>query len=65
MKWCARCHNMRWVCEAHPDLPWEGDFGCKCGAPGEPCPICNRADDETTPELPEGFKIDKKIDWSE
>src|SRR5262249_20648285 len=22
IKFCARCDNARWVCEAHPDRPW-------------------------------------------
>ena len=29
---------------------------CGCGAPGEPCPVCNRIDD--VPDLPEGFGVD-------
>jgi hypothetical protein len=35
---------------------------CCCGAPGEPCPVCNRADGDTVPELPDGFVIDTKTD---
>jgi len=38
--------------------------GCTCGAPGEPCPVCNRPDDETAPKMPEGFVLDtKNEDW--
>jgi hypothetical protein len=58
MKFCARCDNYRWVCEAHPDRPWDGAYACGCGAPGEPCPVCNRADADTVPELPKGFRVD-------
>jgi len=38
---CARCQGQRWVCENHPDRPWEVPGGCSCGA-GMPCPDCNR-----------------------
>jgi hypothetical protein len=36
---CARCQDVRWVCEAHPDKPWDKRL-LKCNA-GEPCPDCN------------------------
>jgi hypothetical protein len=55
MIFCARCANERWVCEAHPDRPWDGEHGCPCGAPGSPCPVCNKADAVTVPEMPDGF----------
>lgn len=44
---CATCKDVFWVCEDHPDQSWGlGDGlgigeGC-CGAPGVPCPACNR-----------------------
>ena len=62
---CPRCYNVRWVCEAHPYRPWGSHMkGCTCGAPGEPCPVCNRPDDETAPKMPEGFVLDtKNEDW--
>ncbi|WP_315804015.1 hypothetical protein [Bradyrhizobium sp. SZCCHNS3002] len=42
MKICLRCAGARFVCEAHPDRPWTtGAGGCRCGAPGDPCPLCN------------------------
>jgi hypothetical protein len=64
MRFCARCDNCRWVCQAHPEGPWEGPRACGCVAPGEPCPVCNRVDDDTLPELPEGFIVDIKAkDW--
>lgn len=38
---------------------------CGCGAPGAPCPICNRPDSDTVPELPDGFAVDTRSeDWS-
>lgn len=40
---CANCEGSGWVCENHPDRPWEGATapgeGCGCGA-GAPCPVC-------------------------
>ncbi|WP_316172162.1 MULTISPECIES: hypothetical protein [unclassified Bradyrhizobium] len=60
---CPRCDGTRWICEAHPDLPWEDSpRGCRCGAPGDPCPVCNRADADTPPELPSGFEVDQARD---
>jgi hypothetical protein len=56
MKLCLRCDNARFVCEAHPDLPWEdGPRACPCGAAGKPCPLCNQVEDGDVPEMPEGF----------
>lgn len=47
---CPACRGTGTVCEEHPDRPWDDGGGdwvndgvpvivCKCGAPGEPCPI--------------------------
>ncbi|CAL77436.1 conserved hypothetical protein [Bradyrhizobium sp. ORS 278] len=48
MRICLLCGNVGFVCEAHPDRPWiDGPAGCRCGAPGDPCPLCNRALIET------------------
>ncbi len=58
MRYCPRCDNRRWVSEAHRELPWEGPRACGCGAPGEPCPVCNRVEGDQIPELPEGFRVD-------
>jgi hypothetical protein len=58
MRFCARCDNSRWVCEAHPDRPWLGGRACDCGAPGDPCPICNHADADNPPAMPDGFVAD-------
>lgn len=61
MKICLRCDCVRWVCEAHPDRPWsDGPRGCSCGAPGEPCPFCNRSDGKTLPAMPAGFVPDEE-----
>ena len=47
---CARCQDVGWVCEKHPDRPWsmKVDCGCQCGA-GMPCPDCNPAADAEHP----------------
>ena len=52
---CSRCDGTQWVCEAHPERPWLGERACKCGAPGDPCPDCNKTE---TPRMPPGFKVD-------
>jgi hypothetical protein len=59
VQFCTRCSNARWVCEAHPQRPW-GDVqgACCCGAPGEPCPVCNRVEADEVPKMPEGFRVD-------
>jgi putative transposase len=44
------------VCEAHPDRPWLGPKECGCGAPGMPCAVCNHADENHVPEMPDGFQ---------
>jgi hypothetical protein len=60
MKYCFRCDYTRWICEAHPNLPWQDSpRGCHCGAPGAPCPICNTSDAETAPAMPDDFVADK------
>jgi hypothetical protein len=41
-----------------PNRPWEGPRACGCGAPGDPCPVRNRVDTGTEPELPEDFVVD-------
>ena len=40
---CFRCEDSGWVCENHPDRPWDGPHACSCGAAGEPAPLdpCN------------------------
>jgi hypothetical protein len=59
---CALCEDCGWVCESHPDRPWEGEHACTCGAAGAPCPQCNAIDDDMAPRMPKGSKteFDKK-----
>jgi hypothetical protein len=62
LNWSETLSHDRFVCEAHPLLPWEGPRACGCGAPGDPCPVCNRMDSDTEqPELPEDFVVEKRI----
>lgn len=41
---CIQCDDQGWVCESHPEQPWEGmssaPNACACGGAGEPCHIC-------------------------
>jgi hypothetical protein len=57
---CWRCDRCRWVCESHPDRPWEGKDASGCGAAGMPCRRVTRAD---PPQLPQEFKIDTDQGW--
>lgn len=36
---CDKCADYGWVCEDHPDKPWESGTpsDCKCGGAGAPC----------------------------
>jgi hypothetical protein len=56
---CQRCDDCRWICEAHLDKPWDGPTACGCGAPGDPCPDCNRAGPLDQPEMPPDFEVDR------
>jgi hypothetical protein len=40
---CPNCHGIGWVCENHPDKPWDDEIGCTWGA-GLPCE-CNTGDE--------------------
>lgn len=54
---CGVCQGYGWVCEAHPDKPWDETLpgGCECGA-GEPCPECNVSlGRNDPPRQPPGF----------
>jgi hypothetical protein len=57
---CAMCKGNRWVCEDHPEKPWDGASdapeACHCGGAGAPCPACNPCDREHLPEMPEGYR---------
>jgi hypothetical protein len=33
---CLCCEDTGWVCENHPDQPWEGPHACSCGDAGMP-----------------------------
>ena len=50
---CRTCLGARWVCEDHPDRPWDIPGGCVCGGAGAPCPSCNVSDRDHPPQLPE------------
>src|SRR5580692_411856 len=34
---CSLCEDCGWVCESHPDRPWEGEHACACGGAGRAC----------------------------
>jgi hypothetical protein len=59
---CSLCEDSGWVCESHPEKPWDGEHACRCGGAGMPCPNCNPADERTAPRPPKGFRVvlDKK-----
>lgn len=38
---CWNCHDERWVCAVHQNVPWSEGKGCTCAAEGAPCPVCN------------------------
>ena len=42
---CDNCNSTGWVCEDHPNMPWNGVKACGCGGAGMPCQKCNRSDD--------------------
>jgi hypothetical protein len=46
---CRVCFGLGWVCENHPEEPWDKDLGCACGA-GIPCE-CNDSDPPDTSEM--------------
>ena len=55
---CKNCDSTGWVCEAHPDHPWEDTpLKCGCGAPGAPCPHCNPCDKDHAPRDMPGFVV--------
>jgi hypothetical protein len=60
---CETCRDTRWVCEAHPDLPWnDHPSACRCGEPGMPCPDCNEPKPGELPAMPPGFTPHFDID---
>jgi len=58
---CARCQDTYWVCEAHDNRPWDGEYACDCGAAGMPCPSCNPSDKDQPPRPPRGFQRDESL----
>jgi hypothetical protein len=55
---CWLCEDCGWVCETHPDKPWEGEEACTCGGAGAPCPECNMPKKGEFLRMPEGFRTD-------
>lgn len=53
------CMGVLWVCETHPDKPWNGKC---CSSPGKPC-SCN--DGYPAPHMPRDVSvfIDKEKGW--
>lgn len=49
---CSNCKDQLWVCENHPNTPWNDGEGC-CGGAGSPCQMCNTGD---VPSAPPCFK---------
>jgi hypothetical protein len=55
---CAQCEDCGWVCEDHPDRPWEGSHACSGGGVGAPCPACNVPHEGAAARMPTGFKTE-------
>jgi hypothetical protein len=55
---CLVCEDSGWVCENHPDRPFQGEHACTCGGAGAPCPSCNESNEDTEPRAPKGFKTE-------
>jgi hypothetical protein len=55
---CAVCEDCGWVCEAHPDRPFDGERACTCGGAGTPCSSCNASIADTGPRFPKGFRVE-------
>ena len=49
---CSVCDDCGWVCENHPERPWQGAHACPRGGAGMPCPRCNLSDADIPPRLP-------------
>lgn len=46
---CPICCGIGWVCENHPNKPFDDEFGCICGE-GMPCE-CNDSDPPDTSQV--------------
>jgi hypothetical protein len=55
---CLLCEDCGWVCENHPDRPFEGEHACTCSGAGAPCSNCNPTSESNAPRRPDGFKTD-------
>jgi hypothetical protein len=61
---CANCDGEGWVCEDHPEVPWNGGDGC-CGGAGMPCK-CNaiqRKQDSEHASLAQAPKVSEGKKW--
>jgi hypothetical protein len=54
---CRLCKDTGWVCERHPERPWDGDQACGCSAAGMPCVRCNPSDLDNPPRPPAGTRV--------
>jgi hypothetical protein len=54
---CPNCLGSGWVCENHPQITWDEDFGCTCGD-GKPCE-CN---DSVHPEM-RAVVVEEDVTW--
>jgi len=52
---CPRCYGARWVCENHPNEPWNGDHSKRCDGAGMPCPGCNEPHEGERPDMEDNF----------
>ena len=53
---CLCCEDCCWVCEDHPDRPWQDPHACGCGGAGMPCPWCNQVNAGEPPAAAEGVR---------
>ena len=55
---CLVCLDTGWVCEKHPDRPWDGPHACGCGGAGSLCPECGASLLKGgVPALPTGTRV--------
>jgi hypothetical protein len=53
---CPICKGLGWVCENHPDKPWDPAIGCQCGGAGVPCDCQGPQDGIDEPDVSEIIK---------
>jgi hypothetical protein len=56
---CPICRGIGWVCENHPEKPWDLELGCVCGA-GAPC---NDVPDRHQEDIKEAAMADGRPAW--